>query len=114
MMNDLSRLDDEIKTAEVQLGRAQNRVDQLKSQRRKVLAAAWLIANNFTLDEVEDSSGDEKPYFGHITPFGEWLRKESTKRFAEWNGRIYFRSELADGRMCPNAPSLDDLRNAMA
>ena len=113
-MDTLKQIDAQMTIAHDELTAAQNRFHKVESRRRKVLAAEWVVANTFTLDEIEMSDGDNKPWFGHIKTFGEWLSENSNKRFAEWNGRIYFTSELAAGRLGCNGPSLRDAKEAMA
>lgn len=44
-----------------------------------------------TLDKVELSSGDDKPWFSMLPKFLEWCEKNSRKMFVEWNTLVYLR-----------------------
>lgn len=85
--------------------------DKLKSDRRVLLSKSFIEANHITKDDVELSSGDNKPWFGQISQFVEWLKAQPAhKRFAEWNETIYFTTDLLAGKMPPDMPtSIDDL-----
>jgi len=44
--------------------------------------------------DIEYSSGEDKPWFGHVHRFAIWLKKNSKKKYCEWNGNIYNIQEL--------------------
>ncbi len=55
--------------------------------------------------DVEMASGEGKPYFHLLDEFISWIIKQPRqKRFAEWNDRIYFTSDLIAGKM-PDMPA---------
>jgi len=58
----------------------------------------FIRVNRITADDVELSSGDDKPWFGNVISFIIWLRANTKKRFAEWNSRLYFTSDLLANR----------------
>lgn len=66
-------------------------IDRLESQQ-------WIEANGVTREQVQ-TPDDTGEWFGVLDKFVDWLKKqENPKRFAEWNGRLYFTSELIAGR----------------
>lgn len=88
------------------------RKEVLEQERRELASRAFIEANAITKDDVELSSGDGKPYFTFVHQFVEWLRsKNKCKRFAEWNGTIYFTSDLLSRRMPGDRPArIEDLK----
>ena len=92
------------------------RRDGLNRELQRLKSLAFIDANSVTLDEIELSDGDDKPDFGIICTFGEWMRRTGCrKRFCEWNGAIYFTAEVMAGRMDPNAPGrVEDVPKARA
>ena len=85
------------------------RENELERDRRKLRSRAFLLENNLTLADVEMSSGDDRPWFGDVETFAEWLRSHSVKQWAEWNGMIFRTSDLVAGNM-PEAPErVEDL-----
>ena len=90
--------DNDIKTLEENARIAMAALSAARNKRREYLAQRFILANNITLNKVELSQGEEKPWFGMVGEFSEWLRENSNKRFAEWNERIYFTADLVAGR----------------
>ena len=82
------------------------RVETLNRERSRLKSLSFIEANGIRKDDVEMSSGSGKPFFGVVYEFGKWLKKNSNKRFCEWNGRIYFTAEIANGLMAPDAPGI--------
>lgn len=80
------------------------KLEKLRTQKRNEDSIEFIRVNGITADDVELSSGDGKPWFFEIRGFIEWLRVNSKKRFAEWNTRLYFSSDLLAGRM-PETPA---------
>jgi len=87
------------------------RLAKLSDEFRACKSKQFIHVNGITRDNVEMSKGDDRPWFGHVWKFAEWLRrKPEAKRWAEWNGRIYHTSDLLAGRMPDDMPGLvDDL-----
>lgn len=84
--------------------------DELIKELRKVKSIEWIQRNHVTINQVEASDGEGKPYFGILHEFGKWLYDNSDKKYCEWNGRIYRSKEIIAGNM-PIADGLfDDLR----
>lgn len=73
---------------------------------REALSREWVAANGVTMKDVQLSSGDGVPWFDHIQDYANWLAENSTRRWAEWNGRLYYAAELMAGKMHPNAAGL--------
>lgn len=87
-------------------------LNKLIAKLRKMKSKQWIETNEVTRDQIEMSSGDDRPWFGHVGEFVKWLkqRRGILKRFAEWNGRIYLTADLLAGRFSGDAPGcVDDL-----
>lgn len=83
----------------------EKKLEKLRYEKRHKDSRDFISANRITLEAVEMSDGPGKPRFGHIADFVEWLKTNSTKRWAEWNMTIYFQSDLKAGRM-PEMPAV--------
>lgn len=97
---------------EIELLRSQilplnDRLERLEREQDSLESEAFIAANKIRKADVEMSSGDGKPWFGTVMKFKDWLRGKSSKRWAEWNGRIYHTSDLIAGRM-PHMPGYVD------
>lgn len=109
MTKTLDQIDAEIADVTSAIKPLSNRLEALKRERIHLLSRNWIAANGVSIENVELSSGDGKPYFGIAYKFIEWLKANSTKRFCEWNGRIYYTSEMITGRMdYDSSPALLD------
>ena len=75
------------------------RIETLRDEERTLKSQEWIDANGVTLDDIETPDGDDKPWFGDVWTFVEWLKANSSKRFASWNETIYFQSDLKEGKM---------------
>ena len=73
--------------------------DILEREESDALSREFIAANEITLDCIEMSRGDGKPYFGTVWKFGKWLYRNSKKPWAEWNGLIYSTMDLINGSM---------------
>jgi hypothetical protein len=89
----------EIRKLNEQIEPLQRARDELKREESEVLSREFIAANNITLDDIEMSNGEEKPWFGHAYAFGEWLKTNSKKPWAEWNGGIYHAADLINKHM---------------
>lgn len=103
-------IDEQIEELKKRVRIAQTQLEDVRLIKRKQDARAFIVANNITLKDVELCSGKEKPWFGHVHAFAEWLRTHSTKNFAEWNTVIYRTSDLLAGRMPEMPATIDDLK----
>ena len=74
-------------------------LESLREEERTLKSREWIDANNVTLDDIETPGGDDKPWFGDVWTFTEWLKNNSQKRFASWNETIYFQSDLKAGKI---------------
>lgn len=75
-----------------------------QQQHREMLSREFIAANRITRDQIETSNGDGKPWFNTVYEFGDWLASNSTKRWAEWNGRIYHAADLVSGMVPADMP----------
>lgn len=89
----------------------QMRLVELEQEKSRIKSRLWILANGVKREDVELTTGDGKPWFGHVTVFMEWLKANGvTRPYAEWNHRIYRTFDLINGRMPENAPGwLEDL-----
>lgn len=86
------------------------KMERPQSEKRRLQSRNFIATNKICLADVEMSSGPGIPYFGHISDFAAWLKKNSDKNWAEWNSTIYRMSDLLAGRMpCDMPSSVDDL-----
>lgn len=101
----LKEINAEIASITKQIQPLSSRLLELQQLKRAHRGRAWIEANGVRLEDVELSNRDDLPYFGHVSKFAEWLRKNSRKRFCEWNTVIYFTREIVIGKMDPDAPA---------
>ena len=106
-MSELEQIEAGIKSAVNQIKDYQVVVDEL----RKALSKQFIEKHKPTLDEVEMSSGEGKPYFGHVWAFTHWMKENNTsKRFCEWSQVVYLTSEMLQGRMSQTEfTTIDDI-----
>lgn len=76
-----------------------SKLERLNLELADALSRQYIAVNKITRDNVEMSSGEGKPWFGTAWSFGDWMRKNSKKFWAEWNGIIYPAYDLMNGRM---------------
>ena len=76
----------------------QDRMDEISRRKEDVLSRQFIAENGITRQQVEMSS-DTGEWFYTIDSFSKWLLVNSDKKWAEWNGRIYYTSDILDGRM---------------
>jgi hypothetical protein len=93
----------EIEEAKQTIRPLAKKLERLNRQLADMESRAFIEANKITRADVEMSAGDGKPWFGTVTEFGLWMRTHGSKRWAEWNGRIYHAADLMAGRM-PDMP----------
>lgn len=105
----LDQVEREIKTFEDQIAPLWGKLVLLRKERATLRSKLFIEVNKITKADVEMSSGDGKPYFGVVYEFAKWLSANSTKRWAEWNGRIYHVSDLVNGRMPDMDGRVDEL-----
>ncbi len=82
---------------------------RLTEELRTAKAEEFIRVNSITIDDIELVDQPNNEWFGTVDKFIDKVLKRSTKRFAEWNGTIYFRTDLVGGRM-PDMPAcIEDL-----
>jgi hypothetical protein len=89
-----AKLRKEISQVEVELAPLSSKLTSLKRELRTENSRAFIELNDIHRAEVEMSSGSDKPDFGTIEQFGEWLSEHSHKEWCEWNGGIYRTRDL--------------------
>lgn len=75
---------------------------ELNRRLRQLKSIDYIDSKGIKKDDVESCTGDDRPWFGTITSFTNWLKMNSTKKYCDWNGWIYEISELIEGRMDQN------------
>jgi hypothetical protein len=74
----------------------------LRLQHRDALSREFIAANRIILADVE-MSDDASDEFGNriatITDLAKWLKKNSTKKWAEWHGKIYHASDITSSTL---------------
>jgi hypothetical protein len=89
-MSELEQIEADIKSAVNQINGYQVVVDELRKARRELLSKQFIEKHKPTFGEVEMSSGEGKPYFGHVWSFTHWMKENNIdKRFCEWNTMVY-------------------------
>jgi hypothetical protein len=97
-MSELEQIEADIESAVNQIKGYQVVVDELRKAKRELLSKQFIEKYKPTLDEVEMSWGDGKPYFGHVWAFTHWMKENNiSKRFCEWNKFVYLTSEMLQG-----------------
>ncbi len=82
---------------------------ELERAIRKMKSQEFIRVNRIKLGDVEMSSGDDKPWFGHTEQFRLWLaQRPNQKPWCEWNHGINRTSDFINGRIDFTA-SIDDL-----
>lgn len=77
---------------------------------RRMKSKNFIAANAVSKIDVELSNGDDRPWFGDVFVFTDWLKgRKPLKRFVEWRGRLCFTSELIEGKFKPTDGYVEDL-----
>jgi len=99
----IEEIDKEIKAVESQVRPLKDRLYELRRKRAELASKQFIAANKITKADVEMSSGEGKPWFGSVDQFRDLLKKQpKLKRFAEWNERIYFTTDILQGKLPQN------------
>ena len=109
----LESIEDEIRAVKEYIESYKTKLRESEEIRRKIKSRDFIAANEITMADVELSSGDDRPYFGDVWNFAKWLKSNSAKRFAEWNGQICFQSDLIAGKLRTEHmhATIDDLKD---
>ena len=105
-MDQLEELNQQIANLDETIAKLSHQRMTLQKQKETIKSIRWIEANNVKKSDVEKSHGDGK-HFYHVRQFSDWLIAQgswNTKRFCEWNGVIYFTSEIIAGRLLPDQP----------
>lgn len=106
----VDELNTEIADIEKRITPLANRKASLMRERDQLIAKEWIAASRITKDDVQLSTNDGMPWFGHIVQFGEWLKKQRRRKlFAEWNGRIYYTDDIISGQIRDLPAMIKDL-----
>lgn len=81
------------------------RMDELVRERAQLRSLQWIQANGCRREDVQFSDAHGLPYFTIFDTFAQWLKRtECPNRFCEWDGRLYFTSEVTAFRFDRNPP----------
>lgn len=107
---ELEALHKELTSLKSQARTLDAQIETVRRSIRKIRADEFIRANGVTRADVQMSCGDGVPLFMLMQQFAEWMTSRgSLKRFAEWNQRIYFTTDLVAGRMPDMPATIDDL-----
>jgi len=79
-------------------------LNYLLDEQKTEEARLFIKKSGITLDKIELSEGDGKPWFNEIKYFVSWLRVNSNKPYAEWNHSLYYVDDLLNGEMPKRIP----------
>lgn len=82
--------------------------DRLSVELRRAMSVEYVSANRITRADVEFTP--DNPWFGNVYQFGKWLKDNSRKNWATWNGCIYRTSDLILGHMPPSPARVEDVQ----
>lgn len=103
-MKTIPELQSEISKLESEMFATTKTLNGLRRELLNAESLAFISTKKITKADVEMSSGDDRPWFGTIYEFGDWLKTTACKKvWAEWNGRIYHTTDLINHRM-PEMP----------
>lgn len=106
-MKTLSELQKEIETVRSRIEPLSAELTSLLKQKRHARSVEFITANKIVEDDVELSDGEGKPWFGNVWAFANWMKlTQSSKRWAEWNGIIYYASDLLNGKFPNDMPGM--------
>ena len=105
----LNELSLEIEATKAKLEPLMAQMIRLNREQAELESLDFIAVNSIRKQDVELSSGDDKPWFGTAWEFGKWLASNSKKVWAEWNGRIYHTTDLVNRRMPDMKGRSDDL-----
>jgi len=101
----VDQLKQEIHAVETAMEPMRRRLDSLERDLRHAESRQWIAINKVTKSDVELANDKQKPWFVTVYDFATWLTSvDCQKPFCEFNGRIYFTSEIKAHRMALNAP----------
>lgn len=104
MNQEINRLDHEILLVQQKITPLVQELEKLRRLRDTKASQLFIEVNDIHRADVEESKGGDKPWFGHFQSFIDWIKCHRTgKRFVEWNGRLYFMTDLLNGTM-PETP----------
>ena len=96
---EIVQIERELKQIQLQIDPLAERSDRLNREIQRLRSLEFITLNHVRKEDIEMSIGDGKPWFNTIWDFAEWLKLNSTKRFCEWNERIYFMAQIINGSM---------------
>ena len=109
---DIDNINDEIELIKNTIEPLRDKMTKLISIKKELESKNFIKENQITVEQVERCDGINKPYFEHIKEFESWLLENSKKKWVEWNGMLYLRSEIIAGKINPNAKGrYEDLKN---
>ena len=78
------------------------RLGELERSLREATSAEAVAELGLRRSDVAYSSDEGAPWHGEIFKFAQWATDNNPRTWIEWNGWLYMRSEVLDGRMDGN------------
>ena len=79
-------------------------LEHLRRMKDEADSRAFIAAHGITFDDVESGGGK---FLRTVWQFGCWMKNNTTKTWAEFNGRIYRASDLMAGRLISTPARLE-------
>lgn len=94
----IASLDTQISAIQATMAPLVEQRDSLDYARRRLLSREFIASHGITSRNVELSTVPDRKCFWHLVEFIAWIKEHPPyKRFSEWNGRIYFTSDILNG-----------------
>ena len=109
-MSEIQKLKNAIAILTTQIDTMSGQRSKIEYKLRTLESQEFIRVNRITKDDVELSEFTVTDrYWGHVNDFAGWLRVNSKKMFAEWNGELHFQSDLKQGYFKPTAGRWEDV-----
>lgn len=110
MMTELETIEAQLKELIEESRALQKKIDALSNKKAELLSLAYIKEHNITPDDVEFLDGEGMPYFSILFKWAQWLAANSTKRFCEWNNRVYLTGDVINQNLPDSVCRVNDLR----
>ena len=95
---EIEKLDIQLKDLDSQVEKLMNKKRRIQSTINKEKSLIFIKENNITKENTQCCDVEDGPYFGHISKFAKWLKKNSNKKWCEWNGSIFLTSDVVNDK----------------
>jgi hypothetical protein len=96
----IASVDSQISAIQATLAPLVEKRDSLYHARLRLVSREFIASHRITSRNVQLSSVPDRKSFWHLVEFVEWIKEHPPyKRFAEWNGKIYFTSDIFNGAL---------------